>query len=171
MMLYLVMQNAYQPMRPFTRRELTTFRVSNSSFDGIRVVDIANDDHAASRLLGAQELVFADMTATKVSLRILWPGYEPYSHQFNVRCVRNGVPTGFTVEQMANALAREVVRAFKTLSSWQWTPDGWHLELDGIRIEQIFLLGVDRVSRGSIQPVIAVGIPQTVGLLDSGSTI
>jgi len=46
-----------------------------------------------------------------------------------------------------------------TLSGWQCASGGLPVGLDafgGIGVEQIFLLGVDRVSRGSIQPILAI---------------
>jgi len=164
MPLYIIPQNAYHPTGPFTCHRLATFRVSNSFIDGVRVTHIKRDPRAASALLGAQDPAFTGMRGTKASLRILWPGYPLYSHQINIRCFRDAISTGFTVEQAVKALAAEIIRAFETISIWQCAPDGWPLGLHGIRVEQIFLIGVDRVSPGSIQPILAIELPDVVGL-------
>jgi len=86
----------------------------------------------------------------------------PYEFRINFR---KDMSKDFTVEKAVKVVAVQIVRAFETLSSWS-CPDGLPLELGGVRIEQVYLIGVDHVSRGSIQPVLAIEFPDVAGRLD-----
>jgi len=143
---------------------LSVFIEEGAATIGVRVTDILNRNPTGLRLVGAEDMAFPRMDSFKASYRLLLPGYEQYTHQFNIRCFRNSASTPLTIKQAAKVLASETRRAFNYLSRQPCEVAEWRLGPNGaFCLDQIFLLGVIRVSEGSIQPVLAVELPAAEG--------
>ncbi|KIP06389.1 hypothetical protein PHLGIDRAFT_461880 [Phlebiopsis gigantea 11061_1 CR5-6] len=88
---------------------------------------------------------------------IQWPGYEPWAdtnsiHQFNHRQHVNRR----SLEFIAHQVARSVKAFYENRRHESGTEAGW--KLSGIRFEDLYLLELHHVSRGSWQPVLALGV-------------
>jgi len=157
-------QDKYSSQSQYSAYTLSVFIQEGAVAIGVRVTDILNRNSTGLRLVGAEDMAFPRMDGIKASYRLLLPGYEQYTHQFNIRCFRDSVSTPLTIGQAAKVLASETRRAFNYLARQPCESAEWRLGSNGaIRLDQVFLLGVIRVSEGSIQPILAVELPAVEG--------
>ncbi|GJE92895.1 hypothetical protein PsYK624_090530 [Phanerochaete sordida] len=89
-------------------------------------------------------------TNNRVTLRILWPGYEPW-------VLRNAIDVGGqqnarTLVHIANQVANRVREFYDNQRAVVGTEPDWNLS--NIPFEDLYLVELRNVARGSWQPVI-----------------
>lgn len=133
-------------------RFLSQYVVADSTNAGVRLAAIEQNPAVASLLHAAAQPAFPSMRARRPSVRIHIIGYRAWSYQMYVRSVHGGL----TIEEAAIALTNVVRRAYNDLAGMICMPWGLHLGPTGVAFEQLFLVAVHQVSRGSIQLTLAV---------------
>jgi len=105
-------------------------------------------------LMGRDQPFFPEM-GMKASVRINWPGYEPYTHQFRIKDARvNARP--ITIARSVQLITDEMRRAIDMLEGRPCTRPEWRLGRGFIQVEHLILVKVAKVSNGSLQPHFAV---------------
>ncbi|KAI0339072.1 hypothetical protein BDW22DRAFT_637582 [Trametopsis cervina] len=90
--------------------------------------------------------------STRTTLRIIWPGYEPWTHgSITVRHHNTGSPA-FTMGELAHAVAAHIHRFYEEMANIQGSEPQWALR--NIAFERLYLVELRHVSAGSWQPVI-----------------
>ncbi|KAJ3553985.1 hypothetical protein NM688_g3338 [Phlebia brevispora] len=149
-------QEVYQPLVPDQSRPPVRFIVDDVL--GIRLVD-AIAWHG--RLHGTGTV--APLTeANRITCRINWPGYEPWSHGLHV-VDHNAQP--YTLMRLAQAIARTIQEFFldNTHVKTQEPRPDW--DINSIPFESLYLLEIRHVSTGSWQPVIScIMTPSTTNM-------
>ncbi|KZT00008.1 uncharacterized protein LAESUDRAFT_753396 [Laetiporus sulphureus 93-53] len=141
-----ISQNAYTPQSCFKAYRLVDFSVDDQR--GIMLADALN---GCERLSNCDDFVFTETTAQKMSLRILLPGYPEYDRQVIVRNSRTP-PESITVGKLAQIAAKEFNRMLEKQAE-----GNYHLSFSP---DDVVLLGVNRVAKGSIQPRFGIIRPQ-----------
>ncbi|EED84911.1 predicted protein [Postia placenta Mad-698-R] len=118
----------------------------DSTNAGVRLAAIEQNPAVASLLYAAAQPAFPSIRARRPSVRIHIIGYRAWSYQMYVRSVHGGL----TIEEAAIALTND------DLAGMICMPWGLHLGPTGVAFEQLFLVAVHQVSRGSIQLTLAV---------------
>ncbi|KAI0092313.1 hypothetical protein BDY19DRAFT_929405 [Irpex rosettiformis] len=124
-------------------------------------ITFAQGQHCGVSLLsalGCHQAILADgetrpvmtTTSTKIKIRILWPGYQEFSKDINVReHTRAGDP--IPKWKLAFCVA-QVVQAFYTGAVLSGNPEDWSIHR--IPFGSLRLLELRHVSTGSWQPVL-----------------
>ncbi|KAI0340705.1 hypothetical protein BDW22DRAFT_1360146 [Trametopsis cervina] len=116
---------------------------------GIRVVDALAQDY---RGLDDPDAKLLEGMKNKVNVRIMIPGYASYTKPKYVRTTADCITRGMLATRVA-----EVVRDFVS-SNCPRGPDGTPYLVVGdvsLRLDELILLAVEHVSKGSVQPVLA----------------
>ncbi|KAI0694999.1 hypothetical protein C8T65DRAFT_744209 [Cerioporus squamosus] len=134
------------------------FRLPEMLFQGIGLgAALRNDFHGlADSNRGAWPANSSFEVPQKLAIVFCFPGYAKYSRQVNVlRCVRTR-PLPQTRSKLAHIIAEEM-QTFLTLAHSSGKPlvhSGRQLGLD-----DLVLLDIQHISRGSLQPTIGVVVP------------
>lgn len=143
---HIVPQEPYGP----TLAEVV-YSIQGSHTPGIALASAPANVHG---LWGKEQPFFAEM-GMKASIRVNWPGYEPYSHQFTIKDARiNANP--ISIARSVQLIADEMRRAINKLEGRPCTQPAWRVGRGFIEMEHLILIKVSRVSNGSVQPHFAV---------------
>lgn len=133
---------------------LRLFALPDVGYWGLQVAALLANPYLASQICISQDRAFPQMDSAKASVRIHIHGYQPWDHQMNMYTTHHQRRVPLTMEKAANALAREIQRAYNDLSKWECALASLKIGAGGISFEQIYLVGVKRVSHSSIQPIL-----------------
>ncbi|KAI0347633.1 hypothetical protein BDW22DRAFT_4665 [Trametopsis cervina] len=154
----IVPQTVYTPPKPYAPLDTIQFRVGGTlGFPLSDALDIAPGGQPRTILDDAADRPrLSSTTPYKISLRIIWPGYDMWDG--DVRIVTGNIPhaTPITRAKLAHNVAKRVKMCLEGLSteaSEDPRPD-WNVKR--YSIEQLVLLELRHVSVGSWQPVLAV---------------
>ncbi|EED78377.1 predicted protein [Postia placenta Mad-698-R] len=131
--------------RTFAPRVISVFRLHGAAGISLAAILRGETEGLEERALPALP---DDMTSTKVSLRILWPGYEPFTKQITVRAGRRTVSIDRLVELVAKVLGELCQKRALVPTS----DPVWRLGPGSITVDDLTLVGILHVSRSSIQP-------------------
>lgn len=150
--LTLVPQEIYKSRTRFCPHNVATYCIPQSLPRGINLRQILDGEITGVWL---NELVPATMRGSKVSIRVLWPGYPSHSRQINLS--RTGKP--LAIGALAIKIAKELQFLVDSHSFKHCTKPEWRLGPGFIQFEYIFLTEVLQVSKASLQPVLYVFFP------------
>ncbi|GJE92940.1 hypothetical protein PsYK624_090990 [Phanerochaete sordida] len=131
--------------------QLPTIRFTEGGRPGVRLSNALNK--VFQNLAKSNEVPKLSEQAKKITIRINWPGYQPWSyvvhafdHSYEVRPI--------TLAKLAHEVAK-TVRLLKNdmATSGTVSPD-W--SLNNVNIEELVLLELRHVSTGSWQPVLCL---------------
>ncbi|KAG1771947.1 hypothetical protein EV702DRAFT_628186 [Suillus placidus] len=106
--------------------------------------------HRQTIHLQARDERILDMSGDTISIRIEWPGYPSFTKQIASKDWKKQRSPN-TRERLAIKVAGAVQSFFKHANT-QCDPLRWRIGPNGIRIEQLALVSLHRVSQGSWQP-------------------
>lgn len=150
---YWLLQNLYAARQGLPMlRHLSRYSVEGTAIPGVQFAAIEQDPSLASRLQGSEQSAFPGMLAVRPSVH----GYRVWSYQIHAHPERGGI----AVEEAAIALTKVVRRAYNDLVQMECLPGGWPLGPGGITFDQLYLVDVYQVSRGSIQLDLTVELPE-----------
>ncbi|KAI0044756.1 hypothetical protein FA95DRAFT_1561869 [Auriscalpium vulgare] len=125
---------------------------------GISLADALNDRFA--RLAGCDEPMFIDR-GPSISVRINWPGYQPWSRQIPTRDFRNP-PEPITRAKLAKNVAKSVQRFIQEHKNRAMEEEGeeeWMIGPQKIDLFDLVLIRLDHVSKGSWQAQLQLARP------------
>lgn len=112
--------------------------------------------HAIEIMLhGANDQVFAGTGLVRITLRILWPGYEDVDWARSIEVNANGP---MTRAQLAVAVAKNFSYFLEKARSEAGRPSEWHLATSGIRFQHLFLVALCNVFEDVWQADVAVDL-------------
>ncbi|KIK73432.1 hypothetical protein PAXRUDRAFT_595422, partial [Paxillus rubicundulus Ve08.2h10] len=138
------------------------FNLENPSEIGIPIIDLLNWTDTIGRLQDRSEAL-NDIGGTgnqTFSLRISWPGYVSFERiisTHNWKKVRSPVTRDKLGESIARAVKAMLDRFDKTPCHADYA--SWHVGPDGIRLQDIVLVAMHLVSKGSWQPELCLSHP------------
>jgi hypothetical protein len=156
---HIVPQRTYKPHTQSDRRryveevnleEPIMFYMANPDECGIPCRDALNCRFA--RLCGRDDQMFVQR-GPSVSIRIMWPGYAPWSRQIPTRDFRSP-PGPITRSKLAKNVAKTVQRFIEDMKTKPLEEDAdprWKLGNNSITLDDLELVGLQHVSMGSWQ--------------------
>lgn len=135
--------------RTFAPRVISAFRIHGAA--GIPLAAILRGETEGLEGLALPALP-DDMTSTKVSLRILWPGYEPFTKQITARTDGRTV----SMDRLVEVIAKVLVEFCQKRALIPTSDPAWRLGPGFITVDDLTLVGILHVSRSSIQPLVDV---------------
>ncbi|OCH87373.1 hypothetical protein OBBRIDRAFT_796257 [Obba rivulosa] len=103
-------------------------------------------------LIGREDLMFENR-GPSVSIRLMWPGYPPWSRQIPTRDFRSP-PGPITRAKLAKNVAKTIHRFIEETQGRRMEDDGearWRVGPNYIDIDDLILVGLQHVSMGSWQ--------------------
>ncbi|GJE88860.1 hypothetical protein PsYK624_049470 [Phanerochaete sordida] len=147
-----VPQQVYKPPagQPEYKR-LHRISFTHNGLPGIRLADALR--LPIPNLHRAQSKPMLSETGTRVALRIMWPGYAPWSHQNAIDIFDHTLQANpATLERIAHRIAT-LFRGFCEEKSRERSREpSWQLRHDSF--DKLYLVELRHVSKGSWQPVI-----------------
>jgi len=155
----LVPQKRYKPHTSSDRRRYVDevnlepsihFFMQKPDEEGIPLRDAMHGRFA--RLVSRDEPMFQER-GPSISVRINWPGYQPWSRQIPTRDFRNP-PGPITRAKLAKNVAKSVARFITEHKGRQMEEDGdpaWAVGPHNIDVFDLVLVRLDHVSKGSWQ--------------------
>ncbi|KAI0084461.1 hypothetical protein BDY19DRAFT_987506 [Irpex rosettiformis] len=155
----LLEQKVYRPNTQSDRRRYVEevvleqpimFFASNGETCGIRCVDALSSRFAG--LQGRDDSMF-EQRGPSVSIRLMWPGYAPWSRQIPTRDFRSP-PQPITRAKLAKNVAKTIKRFIEDMEGKPMEDDGHRQFKVGrqyISIDDLELVGLQHVSMGSWQ--------------------
>ncbi|GJE92925.1 hypothetical protein PsYK624_090840 [Phanerochaete sordida] len=149
----LVPQQVYRPQSApggFVRLDSIPF--CHNGRIGIRLRD-AVDSARIAGLYAAQSQPTLSETGMRVTLRILWPGYQEWRYENGIDIfdhTYNANPQ--TLERIANKVAKLIRTFCEEMTNANPAEPGWAVGAD--TFNQLYLIELRHVSKGSWQPVI-----------------
>ncbi|KAH9967214.1 hypothetical protein BC827DRAFT_1123572 [Russula dissimulans] len=152
-------QKRYRPDTSIDRRRYVDevklepsiyFYMQRPDEEGIPLRDALHNRSA--RLVARDEPMFQER-GPSISVRILWPGYQPWSRQIPTRDFRNP-PGPLTRAKLAKNVAKCVVRFILEHKGRPMEEDsdpGWAVGPGKIDVFDLVLIRLDHVSKGSWQ--------------------
>ncbi|KAF8840078.1 hypothetical protein BDN67DRAFT_690698 [Paxillus ammoniavirescens] len=145
--------------QPFTtaggRLGRIIFNLENPSETGIPIIDILNGTDSFRRLQDRREALgdLGGIGKKTFTLRVLWPGYEPFSKTLatqNWTKERSPITRG----KFAEFVAMAVRDLFQKCRNAPYDQDhaSWNVGPNGLNLQDIVLVAVHHVSKGSWQP-------------------
>jgi len=128
------------------------FHLENPEQIGIPIIDILNKSDSFARLQDRTQ-AFSHMGKKTFTLRIQWPGYKSWSKTIAAldwTKDRSPIPR----VKLAEAVATAVRDLFEKYRNQSYDADcaEWNIGPNGIRLEEVCLVSLHQVSRGSWQP-------------------
>ncbi|VDC03197.1 unnamed protein product [Peniophora sp. CBMAI 1063] len=157
-------QRRYQPLTASDRRryveevDLQTSILFNSlDSEGFPLKDALNHRYGA---LEAREEPMFVQHGPSISLRLNWPGYQPWTRQIPTRDFRNP-PGPITRDKLTKNVAKSVQRFIEEQKSREIEPaeEQWRVGEGFIELEDLLLLRLDNVSKGSWQIQLQLAMP------------
>jgi len=155
----LLPQKSYRPHTQSDRRRYVEeveleapimFHVQNPQGCGISLRDALNSKFM--RLIGRDDLMFVNR-GPSVSIRLMWPGYAPWSRQIPTRDFRSP-PGPITRSKLAKNVAKTVHRFINEVQNTAMEEDAdpqWKVGRNHIALDDLILVGLQHVSMGSWQ--------------------
>jgi len=155
----LVPQKTYRPHTQSDRRRYVEevdleqpimFYVQNPVGCGIPLRDALNSKFM--RLAGRDDLMFVNR-GPSVSIRLMWPGYAPWSRQIPTRDFRTP-PGPITRAKLAKNVAKTVQRFIDDMEGRRLEDEAearWRVGKNHIQLDNLVLVGLQHVSMGSWQ--------------------
>ncbi|KAI0923976.1 hypothetical protein AcV5_009360 [Taiwanofungus camphoratus] len=155
----LVPQKTYRPHTQSDRRRYVEevqleapimFYVQNPSGCGISLRDALNSKFM--RLQGRDDLMFSNR-GPSVSIRLMWPGYAPWSRQIPTRDFRSP-PGPITRSKLAKNVAKTIQRFIDEMQNRRMEEEAevrWRVGRGHIDLDDLILVGLQHVSMGSWQ--------------------
>ncbi|EPQ56456.1 hypothetical protein GLOTRDRAFT_138182 [Gloeophyllum trabeum ATCC 11539] len=134
------------------------FRQHGANHDGISVHEALNGH--LGNLVDRDEEVFTNC-GPSVSIRLNWPGYEPWSKQIPTKNWKS-VPGPITRQKLAKQVARRIddfIRKMQAMEHIDMDEDSdarWRVGTSGIQLHDLELVSLHQVSKGSWQPHLRV---------------
>jgi len=103
-------------------------------------------------LVGREDLMFENR-GPSVSIRLLWPGYAPWSRQIPTRDFRTP-PGPITRAKLAKNVAKTIERFIQEMDGQPMgngAEAGWRVGKNWIELDHLVLVGLQHVSMGSWQ--------------------
>ncbi|GJE92918.1 hypothetical protein PsYK624_090770 [Phanerochaete sordida] len=152
----LVPQRTYTAERPVQAFDAAApIRFVTRGALGIRLVDALEENTFA--LEGAGEMIQIPSRGQKLGIRMVWPGYEPWTKHISIVGV---APNQLiTKGRLAYEVARAVRKCLEELShksSSEAAPDWWATQ---VPIDQLVLLELHQVMLSSWQPILCRVVP------------
>lgn len=135
--------------RTFKPRVISAFRIHGAAGIPLAAILRGETEGLEGRALPALP---DDMTCTKVSLRILWPGYEPFTKQIMIRTGGRTV----SMDRLVEVIAKVLVEFCQKRALVPTSDPAWRLGPGSITVDDMTLVGILHVSRSSIQPLVDV---------------
>jgi len=113
-----------------------------------------------AKVVGSDELAFQQRDHS-ISVRLNWPGYQPWSRQIPTRDFRNP-PGPITRSKLAKIVAKSVARFIAEHQGRPMEEDGdpnWAVGDHKIEVNDLVLMRLDHVSKGSWQPQLQLLYP------------
>ncbi|GBE86470.1 hypothetical protein SCP_0903490 [Sparassis crispa] len=166
----LVPQRTYRPHTQSDRRryveevkleEPIMFFTTDPAVCGIPLCDALTSKFM--RLVGRDDLMFVNR-GPSVSIRLMWPGYVPWSRQIPTRDFRTP-PGPITRSKLAKNVAKTIQRFLDEMQQQRMEEDAdrrWRVGNNHIRLEHLVLVGLQHVSMGSWQAYIRLRRPMLV---------
>ncbi|EMD38916.1 hypothetical protein CERSUDRAFT_112624 [Gelatoporia subvermispora B] len=154
-----VPQKTYKPHTQSDRRryveevdleEPIMFFTQQPAGCGIPLRDALNSKFI--RLVGRDDLMFQNR-GPSVSIRLMWPGYAPWSRQIPTRDFRSP-PGPITRSKLAKNVAKTVQRFIDEMESRRLEDEAearWRVGKNHIKLDDLLLVGLQHVSMGSWQ--------------------
>ncbi|KAH9951277.1 hypothetical protein B0H21DRAFT_705581 [Amylocystis lapponica] len=150
-----VPQRRYTTFGIFTPRPYMEFRLNNNQY--LNLGKALTGD--LEGLEGHNTFAFPGIESMKLSFRLEWPGpseeFFSYHRQFNARDSTKHA-NSITVGKLVQTIAKEVAAFIEGRSNYPIYEYKWQVGRGHIDINCLVLLGLEHVSRGSVQPVLAV---------------
>jgi hypothetical protein len=155
----MIPQKRYKPHTSSDRRRYVDevnlepsihFYMQKPDEEGIALKDAMHGRFA--RLVQRDEAMFQER-GPSISVRINWPGYQPWSRQIPTRDFRNP-PGPITRAKLAKNVAKSVARFISEHKGRQMEEDGdlaWLVGPGKIDVFDLVLVRLDHVSKGSWQ--------------------
>ncbi|EKM51894.1 uncharacterized protein PHACADRAFT_199397 [Phanerochaete carnosa HHB-10118-sp] len=128
----------------FSPQDAIRFECNGSP--GIRLDRALNEDFGG--MPDANLVVQTTTRSQKICLRINWPGYSFWSNHFNVNLASGHREKG----KLAKSVAAQIQLCLTEMARVPCTSNGW--EVSNVRLQDLILMEIQHVSRGSWQPVI-----------------
>ncbi|KAH9933290.1 uncharacterized protein B0H18DRAFT_982896 [Fomitopsis serialis] len=160
----LVPQKTYRPHTQSDRRryveeveleEPIMFFLQNSQRCGISLQDALNGRFM--NLAGRDDHMFVNR-GPSVSIRLMWPGYAPWSRQIPTRDFRTP-PQPITRAKLAKNVAKTIQRFIQDMEQRPMEEDArpeWRVGSAHIQLHHLTLVGLQHVSMGSWQAYVAI---------------
>ncbi|OCH87372.1 hypothetical protein OBBRIDRAFT_736260 [Obba rivulosa] len=154
-----VPQKTYKPHTQSDRRRYVEdveleapiiFYTQGPSGCGIPLRDALNSRFM--RLMGRDDLMFQNR-GPSVSIRLMWPGYAPWSRQIPTRDFRSP-PGPITRSKLAKNVAKTIQRFIDEMEGRRMedeTEARWRVGKNHIQLDDLLLVGLQHVSMGSWQ--------------------
>ncbi|KAI0032430.1 hypothetical protein K488DRAFT_11394, partial [Vararia minispora EC-137] len=151
-----VPQRRYQPLTASDRRRYVdevelqpSIYFYSSDGEGFPLKDALN--HRYSHLHARDEQMFVQH-GPSISLRLNWPGYQPWTRQIPTRDFRNP-PGPITRDKLTKNIAKSIQRFIEEQRHREIEPieEKWRVGEGFIELEDLSLLRLDNVSKGSWQ--------------------
>ncbi|PCH44367.1 hypothetical protein WOLCODRAFT_138962 [Wolfiporia cocos MD-104 SS10] len=155
----LVPQRTYRPHTQSDRRRYVDeveleapimFYMQDPEGCGIALRDALNSKFM--RLVGRDDLMFGSR-GPSVSIRLMWPGYAPWSRQIPTRDFRSP-PGPITRSKLAKNVAKTIQRFIDEMTGREMEEDAdprWRVGKNHINLDDMILVGLQHVSMGSWQ--------------------
>jgi hypothetical protein len=165
----MVPQKRYKPHTSSDRRRYVDevnlepsihFYMQKPDEEGIPLKDAMHGRFA--RLVSRDEPMFQER-GPSISVRINWPGYQPWSRQIPTRDFRNP-PGPITRAKLAKNVAKSVARFIAEHKGRQMEEDGdlaWLVGPGKIDVFDLVLVRLDHVSKGSWQAQLQLARPRS----------
>ncbi|KAH0834765.1 hypothetical protein J3R83DRAFT_10362 [Lanmaoa asiatica] len=136
------------------------FDLENPDQFGIPITDILNNTDSFTRIRDRTQ-AFSHMGKKTFTLRVQWPGYRPWSKTLAaLDWTKSRDP--ITRVKLAEAVAKGVRDLIVKYRDEPYDPDyvEWNVGPNGIQFDQICLVALHHVSRGSWQPKLCLREPR-----------
>ncbi|KAH9036379.1 hypothetical protein EDB85DRAFT_2209576 [Lactarius pseudohatsudake] len=165
----MVPQKRYKPHTSSDRRRYVDevnlepsihFYMQKPDEEGIPLKDAMHGRFA--RLVSRDEPMFQER-GPSISVRVNWPGYQPWSRQIPTRDFRNP-PGPITRAKLAKNVAKSVARFIQEHKGRQMEEDGdaaWLVGPGKIDVFDLVLVRLDHVSKGSWQAQLQLVRPRS----------
>ncbi|KAF8434600.1 hypothetical protein L210DRAFT_941978 [Boletus edulis BED1] len=138
---------------------IITFNLENPGQVGIPIIDILNKTGGFARIRDRTEAF--NMEKKTFTLRIRWPGYKSWSKTISaLDWTKSRAPV--TRVKLAEAVATAIRDLFEKYRDEHYEPEytRWNVGRSGIQLDQICLVALHQVSRGSWQPQLCLLAPR-----------
>ncbi|KAG5637803.1 hypothetical protein H0H81_003135 [Sphagnurus paluster] len=136
-----------------------TFEYTNMPNQGVsmREMSVRSGAALASMVKGASDAVLAHSGVSRITLRIIWPGYE---HVDWARSIEVNTTSGpITRAQLAVIISQNFARFIEKNRSEPSRSSDWHMGPSGIRYEHLFLMALRNVFEDVWQADVIVADP------------
>ncbi|KAF7789110.1 hypothetical protein EIP86_000045 [Pleurotus ostreatoroseus] len=144
---------AARTQRPIERRSVL-FNCEGQDVPGIPLETVLRGNLRI--LKNAENRTILDGFGEKVSYRIGWKGYPSFSAQQNCTRIKKGQISYVPLAEIVRQVARVTQKFLEHNSRVQPTDEQWRVGPGHISAEDVVLLGIEIVSKGSVQPIYQV---------------